>query len=398
MNGVEIMSDIVNFILSKAKKSTQTEQAGGAPRQRNKSMADIDEINEDDSGVFSSAHKSDLLGANMPQQFSEIDVTAIEAETLLLSMKAIGRLLKEDTQSFIDIRLDQRIMIFTQMTQILNLSVQLCDFIEDRELDQHHQAANRKQLTSNSQTFIIQTQRTKIDERDQSSIHNTSHCNRGPGVKRRKKPQRQQIEAEQKDDAANQRTRDGDLAKNEMDDKKRDFDSKYRILLFLRNCKETDSNELDVIRQTSKSKRNEKANQETYVISLILKIAKSIFKMMNHIAQQPQLHPELIASGLVWQALRHAYFDLKVYFDIKTGLPFTKGNKKRRSGAKDHDKVLKKILDDSTQSVMLIVSFAQRYKESGTETMQFKNLTKQQEREIMKKFHQSIQRIFTKRM
>ena len=72
-----------------------------------------------------------------------------------------------------------------------------------------------------------------------------------------------------------------------MDDKKRDFDSKYRILLFLRNCKETDSNELDVIRQTSKSKRNEKANQETYVISLILKIAKSIFKMMNHIAQQP---------------------------------------------------------------------------------------------------------------
>ena len=69
-----------------------------------------------------------------------------------------------------------------------------------------------------------------------------------------------------------------------MDDKKRDFDSKYRILLFLRNCKETDNNELDVIRQTSKSKRNEKANQETYVISLILKIAKSIFKMMNHIA------------------------------------------------------------------------------------------------------------------
>jgi len=30
--------------------------------------------------------------------------------------------------------------------------------------------------------------------------------------------------------------------------------------------------------------------------------------------------------------------------------------------------------------------------------MQFKNLTKQQEREIMKKFHGSIQRLFTKRM
>ena len=47
---------------------------------------------------------------------------------------------------------------------------------------------------------------------------------------------------------------------------------------------------------------------------------------------------------------------------------------------------------------MLIVSFAQRYMEQGTETMQFKNLTKTQERDIMQKFHQSIQCIFTKRM
>lgn len=68
---------------------------------------------------------------------------AIEAETLLLSMQATHRLLKEDTQSFIDIRLDQRIAIFTQMTKILNLSFKLYDFIDDRELKQH-QSAFRK--------------------------------------------------------------------------------------------------------------------------------------------------------------------------------------------------------------------------------------------------------------
>jgi len=60
MNGVEIMSDIVNFILSKAKKSTQTEQAT-PPRTRNKSMADIDEVPLEDSF----AERPDLLGSDL---------------------------------------------------------------------------------------------------------------------------------------------------------------------------------------------------------------------------------------------------------------------------------------------------------------------------------------------
>ena len=71
-------------------------------------------------------------------QFEDIDVTAIEAETLLLSMKAIDRLLKDNTQSFSEIRLEQRIEIFTKMTQILNLSVSLSEFIDDRKLDAIH--------------------------------------------------------------------------------------------------------------------------------------------------------------------------------------------------------------------------------------------------------------------
>lgn len=87
-------------------------------------------------------------------------------------------------------------------------------------------------------------------------------------------------------------------------------------------------------------------------MDLILKIAKSIFEMMKHITYQPQLHPELIASGLVWQALRHAFFDLKVYFDLKDGLV------PRKNRPKEQYKKLKKILDNATQSVMLMVSFS----------------------------------------
>jgi len=82
-------------------------------------------------------------GEQLTRQFSEIDVMAIEAETLLHSIQATYRLLKEDTQSFIDIRLDQRIEIFTQMTQILNLSMRLCDMIPNRELKQHQQGLRK---------------------------------------------------------------------------------------------------------------------------------------------------------------------------------------------------------------------------------------------------------------
>ena len=129
------------------------------------------------------------------------------------------------------------------------------------------------------------------------------------------------------------------------------------------------------------------------MIDLILKIAKSIFDMMKHITYQPQLHPELIASGLVWQAIRHSYFDLKIYFDLKDGL-----NNKPHRKPKEQYNDLKKILDSSTQSVILMVSFAERFNASGADAMQFKNLTKKQEKGIMMKFYKCIQKVFTKRM
>ena len=92
-----------------------------------------------------------------------------------------------------------------------------------------------------------------------------------------------------------------------------------------------------------------KSNYEKYVVELILKIARSIFKTMNHIAQQPQLHPELIASGLVWQAIRHSFFEIKEYFDFSKGIFHAHRPGRNQKSLKEHqNKTLKKILDDST--------------------------------------------------
>lgn len=78
----------------------------------------------------------------------------------------------------------------------------------------------------------------------------------------------------------------------------------------------------------------------------------------------------MIASGLAWQAIRHSYFDLKRYFNLENGLVT-----KYRKEPKDQYKKLKKILDSSTQSLILLVSFADTFKDQN-EKMQFKNLTK----------------------
>lgn len=106
--------------------------------------------------------------------------------------------------------------------------------------------------------------------------------------------------------------------------------------------------------------------------------------MMALLTYRPQLHPELIASGLVWQAIRHSYFDLKEYFDLSSrdGLTLKKGSKEQY-------KKLKKILDSSTNSVILMVSFSEEFNTKGQE-MQFKNLTKPQEMGIMGAFYDCI--------
>lgn len=174
------------------------------------------------------------------------------------------------------------------------------------------------------------------DPRDQSSVHNQSDDRRGPGVKRRKKIQNVAIvggdpsKAEKQKDKSGGEALLGDdnefaAASEENDALKKEFEGvprqhrdtyeKQTLLQILEHCKrDTKGN------KESKKESREKMEKQKYVADLIFKIAKSIFEMMKHITYQPQLHPELIASGLVWQAIRHTYFDLKVYFDLKKGL------------------------------------------------------------------------------
>lgn len=152
-------------------------------------------------------------------------MTAIEAETLLLSMKAIDRLLKDNTQSFSEIRLEQRIEIFTKMTQILNLSVSLSDFIDDRKLDAIH-TINQKQQSS-QHSFKMATSRNNNEDRDQSSIQDQSDIVRpGYGLKRRKKPKKDPKEDQGKGKGHDPRDPTGDKGDTEADESKKDFQSK----------------------------------------------------------------------------------------------------------------------------------------------------------------------------
>ena len=154
MNGVEIMKEIVSFIL---------ENSFSSPKRRVKTtMRQQQEGNQDQMSVIHEKINEESVLLDMSQnppevpispkrdseyeQYQEINIKAIEAQTLLLSMQATHKLLEEDTQSFIDIRLEQRIEIFTQMTQILNLSFKLYDFIDNRELKKQQPGNQRKNL------------------------------------------------------------------------------------------------------------------------------------------------------------------------------------------------------------------------------------------------------------
>jgi len=125
MNGVEIMSDIVSFILANTFKTPKICIKGEGDRQEvlKIHMSIIHENIEDsvieEIDIASRANGSAVATPSKAQEkteyesHQEINIKAIEAETVLLSMQATHKLLEEDTQSFIDIRLEQRIEIFT---------------------------------------------------------------------------------------------------------------------------------------------------------------------------------------------------------------------------------------------------------------------------------------------
>lgn len=69
---------------------------------------------------------------NHPKERITIDRMA--AKTLKLCVESTTTLLNEDIQAFVDFPLEQRIRIFTQMSQILNLSFELFGLFKRRPL------------------------------------------------------------------------------------------------------------------------------------------------------------------------------------------------------------------------------------------------------------------------
>ena len=110
--------------------------------------------------------------------------------------------------------------------------------------------------------------------------------------------------------------------------------------------------------------------QDKYSISLILDICRAISKLMKEITRHPVLHPELIASGMVWKTVQHIFFALTEECLAIEDLEF--------------------ILRHSTVTLKNLISFANQWAEKGGESFAFKNLNRDQEREILNRFSLAI--------
>ena len=127
----------------------------------------------------------------------------------------------------------------------------------------------------------------------------------------------------------------------------------------------------------SKEKSDER-RPDAYSVCLIFNITSAVFRLMKSAAIYPLLHPELLASGLVWRAIQHCFFDLteKLY---------------RRSV------ILKSILRDCTLTIRLLVTFVDKFMKCRPEEQShFRALaTSATENEILRNFHECIKKLFS---
>ena len=100
--------------------------------------------------------------------------------------------------------------------------------------------------------------------------------------------------------------------------------------------------------------------------------------MVKEISKNPLLHPELIASGIVWKCIQYVFFYLKE--DVKK--------------YRDLDYSIK----SATMSLKNLISFSNEVKVKGTEFFAFKNLTKETEKDIIIKFKDSINKLFSSKI
>lgn len=105
MNGVEFITDIVNYILKHAMKTGHTVVL----EQSESKLTSIHEKDFDDSRFNDEVS---IKNQRVNKEDSARSIEKIEAKTLHLCVLSIKYLVNEDIQAFIDLPLDQRIRIF----------------------------------------------------------------------------------------------------------------------------------------------------------------------------------------------------------------------------------------------------------------------------------------------
>ena len=204
------------------------------------------------------------------------------AKTLKLCVESTTTLLNEDIQAFVDFPLEQRIRIFTQMSQILNLSFELFGLFKRRPLKMYDFGGDSRSGTQFNIGLTFGVAQQHASTAIQKKTTNKKHRKRKRSPKAKERAGQDGVHgdgAEQLDDL--------DFASGKTYEKDPTID--YNRLTLIQIVKQ---------------------KEDPYSINLIFGISRSIFRLTKQITFYPVLHPELLASGIVWQAIQHCYFDL----------------------------------------------------------------------------------------
>lgn len=144
-----------------------------------------------------------------------------------------------------------------------------------------------------------------------------------------------------------------------------------------------------IVQNRSDGKRRDTAKkldiQTIETIVVIFEISKTVFSFSKQLAIYPVLHPDLIASGLAWQAFMHAYLH---HMELKK-------NDNYPNEYRSIDLSKSQILLDLAETLVMLVSFAQQFFKQGPETFSLKALTRVKEKTILDNFKRCIEIMFT---
>ena len=202
MDGVKMISDIINHILSmnqgRSRKFSHT-LSEDSPIQQEVVVSQQDEDDQipvqQKSPGQSSQTTSDMMIVPDEKETTEnvsplqkCQIDRIDAKTLNLCVQSITTLINEDTTAFMEFPLNQRIRIFKQMSQLLDLSFSLYPLLEQRQLKSFTMAANQenqeeeKSSTANSGATIID-QQVASARRSQTMLLYGNHGDHRNGAK-----------------------------------------------------------------------------------------------------------------------------------------------------------------------------------------------------------------------